>query len=555
MTKRPNDSRPKCEALELREAPASVASTTNYRPLDFQISGTAQTSDTHPYSPAIGTSTDNFTGTFRATGRITYDANGGQSGSVAYSAQGGGTLDYLPTGATSPNDTVSVDYTATETGTLTFRDNNGVWTTTAPFSRTSNRAVGEAAPKFERVVLGPSGMKLNFDPSTMSVTGGWAAQNGANATNGSFAGNVTQPGAAATDLSVSGMKLYQTSAGYEAKFDVSASGALMTPPDKTSPGAIAKVMWTDGTGRTEDAGVTVNVAWNAGKVAADVTGLEAPAWATGVKVVVEANGWVESATKSNNAGAADLGSAVNPNAPPPPPGPDPSARTVTLGGNGGPGMVNVYGPQNGLKFTLSPYGADWRGGISAAVGDVTGDGVVDIITGAGAGGGPHIKIFDGVTGGEIASFFAFDGNFRGGVNVAVADVDGDGRAEIIAGAGRGGSAHVKIFDGMTRDLRRSFLAFGADRRTGVYVAAADLNKDGKAEIITGSGAGEVSEVRVFGDDDTKPQADFLPYGVYRTGAIVGSMKLADGRIVILTGAESGYGLPVKKFDITGKEIT
>jgi len=78
---------------------------------------------------------------------------------------------------------------------------------------------------------------------------------------------------------------------------------------------------------------------------------------------------------------------------------------------------------------------------------LTGDGVAEIITGAGPGGGPHVRAFD-VVGGvmEVASFFAYDVAFTGGVNVAAADLTGDGVAEIITGAGPGGGPHVRVRD-------------------------------------------------------------------------------------------------------------
>ena len=85
--------------------------------------------------------------------------------------------------------------------------------------------------------------------------------------------------------------------------------------------------------------------------------------------------------------------------------------------------------------SLVPYGAALRGGVNVAMGDIDGDGTPDIITGAGPGGGPHVRVLSGVDFHELASFYAFNPSFAGGVFVASGDIDGDGRADIIAGAG------------------------------------------------------------------------------------------------------------------------
>ena len=62
---------------------------------------------------------------------------------------------------------------------------------------------------------------------------------------------------------------------------------------------------------------------------------------------------------------------------------------------------------------------------------------VAVAVGADAGGGPHVKVFD-ENDQQIFSFFAYDPAFAGGVRVAVGDVNGDGVSDIITGAGRGG---------------------------------------------------------------------------------------------------------------------
>jgi hypothetical protein len=86
------------------------------------------------------------------------------------------------------------------------------------------------------------------------------------------------------------------------------------------------------------------------------------------------------------------------------------------------------------------YDPAFRGGVFVAAGDVNGDGKADIITGAGPGGGPHVRIWNGADFTELGGFFAYDPAFRGGVFVAAGDVTGDGVADIVTGAGPGGGS-------------------------------------------------------------------------------------------------------------------
>src|SRR5262249_33368303 len=99
----------------------------------------------------------------------------------------------------------------------------------------------------------------------------------------------------------------------------------------------------------------------------------------------------------------------------------------------------------------------FEGAIAVSHGDVNGDGTDDVIVGAGAGAvGGHVKVLDGRTSQVLQSFLAFEG-FAGGVSVAGGDVNGDGLDDVIVGAGAGAmGGHVKVFDGQTGLLIRSF---------------------------------------------------------------------------------------------------
>src|SRR5262245_9443828 len=113
-------------------------------------------------------------------------------------------------------------------------------------------------------------------------------------------------------------------------------------------------------------------------------------------------------------------------------------------------------------------------------------------TGAGAGGGPQVNVYDG-TGTLLTAFNAYPG-FSGGVGVAPAYVGKGGWLDVIAGAGPGGGPHVQVFSGADLLLGRatairSFLAYDGAFRGGVFVAGGDINFDGITDIVTGAGPG------------------------------------------------------------------
>src|SRR5262249_56009924 len=112
--------------------------------------------------------------------------------------------------------------------------------------------------------------------------------------------------------------------------------------------------------------------------------------------------------------------------------------------------------------------------------DFEGDGVDEVIAVAGPGGAPHVRImkFDSAGNfvGDLASFFAYQLGFTGGLFVACGDVDGDGHPEIILGVDAGGGPHLRILrytPGTPGNVSVLFEAFVYDAgfRGGIRVAA------------------------------------------------------------------------------------
>jgi hypothetical protein len=101
------------------------------------------------------------------------------------------------------------------------------------------------------------------------------------------------------------------------------------------------------------------------------------------------------------------------------------------------------------------------GGVSGAT--------ADVVTGAGAGGAPHVQVVRGADGALLRSFLAFDGGFTGGVRVGTGDVDGDGRSDIVAGAGPGGGPEVRVFSGADGSLLWNFFAADPTFQGGLFV--------------------------------------------------------------------------------------
>ena len=175
-------------------------------------------------------------------------------------------------------------------------------------------------------------------------------------------------------------------------------------------------------------------------------------------------------------------------------------------------QVKVFNSKAQTEKEFLAYDESFRGGVNIAVCDIDGDGASEIITGAGRGGGPHVRVFE-MNGHDTGlGFFPFHPDFRGGIDVACGDVDGSGKSEVIISQKSQGQAWVKVYKvNSEREIIANFLAYNENFKGGVHIASGDINGDGIDEIITGAGLGGGPHVRGFNGNGDPIAVNLFPY--------------------------------------------
>ncbi len=217
-------------------------------------------------------------------------------------------------------------------------------------------------------------------------------------------------------------------------------------------------------------------------------------------------------------------------------------------------LVKIFSKNGKLKkkFKVSVKNS----GISLACGDTNGDGKAEIILGAGYDDQPWVRIL--TKGGKLVKkFLAFDKKFIGSVSVAAGDIDADNKDEIVVGAGWGGGPQVRFFERNGKAKKSTFMAYSTKYRDGLRVAVGNIDSGAKEEIgVLPFGYGTAKNVKIFRYGKSKSVRSFMAYPKtykYEAEIAMGDVN-GDGKAEVVTSMGMDNGMQVKVLNAKGKVI-
>jgi hypothetical protein len=221
---------------------------------------------------------------------------------------------------------------------------------------------------------------------------------------------------------------------------------------------------------------------------------------------------------------------------------------MTTGPSGGP-HIKIFKTDGTLLKEFFAYDVNFHGGINVAAGDLDNDGEAEIITAPASAGGPHVKVFDGA-GVLLKEFFAYDVNFHGGVDVAVAEKTSRRAGSIVTAPGIGGGSTVKVFDA-SGDLDEEFVAFDPNFSLGLRVGAglASTSRTARPQIVVMPANGGGPHLKRFSISGTESFSRLTTFEPWWRGGYDVTMEA--GKIFI--GSRAGRRASLRPADLSSTE--
>jgi hypothetical protein len=232
-----------------------------------------------------------------------------------------------------------------------------------------------------------------------------------------------------------------------------------------------------------------------------------------------------------------------------------TTRYVVAGSDASPGItseIQAFTTAGKLTYTLTPFGVNYTSGYRVAVGDVNGDGIEDFIVAPGAGGGPSVRVISGADGSTtLAQFTPYGAGYNSGFYVVSGDLNRDGYSDIVIAPDKGTvSEPVVAYSGFNNAQLFSYSPFGTSYKAGISIGLGDVNGDGFLDLVTGQlTTGSKVQVNLGKTDSSgglntsvyRTISSAMPSG-YNGGVYVAAGDLnGDGKADVIVGSNTSFG--------------